>query len=206
MIVNLILLTLTILISIKFWWLPIYRYRKNTKDYIKEYTSLDSKLEHCYTAQFKGESYKFYKFKNVLDLPPKRAIAAEVATKMANLCLTEKMYDDYLMRIKKALNKSDMVQAAGLVTRMEERRTLAGELLTIQALADCYFLIEGENPLQISPYWFEKKKAIWSNDEDCDAFFLHSAFSMMRDIQESSAISIRNYLRSQEIERALNLI
>ena len=184
-------------------FVPWYKRYRSIKTHRKEYEAADSKLECIYTDSF-GNNW--YGYKNVLDMAPLRGIRAEVASRMARLCLTDEMFDKYVAQIKSACNHGDLVRVAGLVDRMSERRLRPAEIETIKSLADAYFLLEGENPKETSEYWFDKKKEIWSKDQACMSFFFHEAFKQIRNAGQLSQSDLLNYLLTQQVEDQLSRI
>ena len=80
---------------------------------------------------------------------------------------------------------------------------MAAEEKTLQSLANCYFLIEGENPNDTSPYFYELKKDIWSKDTACYGFFLQNAFGIMRNLDDLSSVDILSYLREKAVEEVI---
>jgi hypothetical protein len=195
-----ILCTLLLGTSIYFF-IPYWKREKAIAEHRKEYLSAETKLEPCYTDILGN---RWYQFKSSLDMPPLRSIRCEVATRMANLGLTEKMFDDYTDQIKKALNRGDVSRAGYLVNRMEERRTLAAEEETLRQMCDSYFLIEGENPKECSDYWFQKKIEAWEKDPAAYAFFLHECLKYIRSIEGLSNTGLLQFLRNQAVEKALH--
>lgn len=181
---------------------PIIRRKMIIRFYAREYKSEESKMEHVYTDVFGN---RWFQYKNFLNLPPKRAIAGELAVRMASLCLDDKMFDKYTAIIREACNKKDLVTVANYIQRMEERRLLPAELNTTMSLANAFFLIEGENPKSTSDFWFKEKKKIWEQDEDCAAFFLHKALSITRDISDISQTDLLLYFQRQAVDQALIL-
>lgn len=201
MIISLIVLTIVLFSTTCYFAHPWIRQRYAFRKYRDEYKSAESKMECVYTAK---DGTRVYKYKNVLNMPPRRAIRAEVATRMSKLCMTEKMFDEYTRAMTVACNKNDLKQVGYLIGRMEERRTLPAEQNTLEALADSFLLLEGENPMSTSEYWFKKKKALWAADEDCHAFFLHTALRLTRSIDDLSPIDTLRFLQNQAAEYSLS--
>lgn len=171
------------------------------RKHLAAYNEQDGKMERIYTDAF-GNNWYYYP--NPLNIPPNRSMRVEVARRMTVLCMDDAMFDDYLKEIALALSRKDWNRCAYLVGRMEERRRLPAEENTLKALADGYFLLEGENPKECSDYWFEKKKDIWSKDEACKGFFLHRALSMTRDISDLSESDLLRSLTLEAVARSLH--
>lgn len=202
MIIYSILITLVALIlAAKFYIIPRLIKRNSIRKYLHEYEGVESKLEAIYKDE---QGNTWYQFKNTSDTPYKRGISIELAAGMAELNMIPKMFDDYVVAMRKAINSKDLTKAGYLLERMNERRLLAAEEETLKELANCYFLIEGENPASTSPYWFEKKKEIWNKSDKDYAFFLHSALKRTRNISELSETEILNSLRTQAALKLLH--
>lgn len=180
---------------------PWLRERYSFRQYLDEYRSAESLMEHVYTSR---NGTKVYQYKNVLNLPPKRAIKAELQMKLSTLCLTAKMFDEYTAAMKAACNKNDLQRVGYLIGRMEERRTLPAEENTLAALSDTLLLLEGENPKATSEFWMKKKRKLWEEDDDCYAFFLHVALTCTRDIKEQSPEETLRSLRFQAEQHLLH--
>lgn len=200
------MITLTIL-SIVFFgtsvylFLPWLKIRQNTKKYREEYRKNLPKMEVIYVDKF-GNNW--FHFPNLLNLPVKRGIRGEVVQRMAKLGMTEEMFDQYMVEIKRLCNRNDLVGVAGYIDRMNERRMLPAEENSLVNLANAFFVLEGEDPSQVSDHWFARKKAIWAEDPDCYAFFLHRAMSLLRDISALSETDLLEFLQRQAVEKALH--
>jgi len=109
-----------------------------------------------------------------------------------------------ILEIKKRLNGKDLVGAGGLLDRMMERSTWAAEQETLEQLANCFFLLEGESPQDVSEYWFTRKKEKWDKYPQLQAFFLNSAFGIIRTTETLSETDLLNYLKKKRIEDALH--
>jgi hypothetical protein len=195
-------LTLLFLATTIYLLVPVIRRKYIIRYYAREYSSEESKMEHVYTDVFGN---KWYQYKNFLNMPPKRAAAGELAVRMSQLCLDEKMFDQYTAIMRDACNRKDLVTVANYIQRMEERRLLPAEMNTTMALANAFFMIEGENPMSTSEYWFKEKKKVWEQDEACAAFFLHKALSITRDISDISQTDLLLYFQRQAVDQALIL-
>jgi len=180
---------------------PYVKTKWKIRHYAKAYKNPNTRSEICYVDKM-GNNW--YHFPNILDMHPKRAMKATVAEKMGHLCITPEMLDRYIREIRIANDKGNTSRVGYLIERMDERRLLAGEKVTLESMMDAYFFIEGEDPESNSEYWTEKKKDIWSKDSDCHAFFLHKSFTMLRSINELSKTDIMDYLLQQELEKNLN--
>ena len=196
-----IALLIIFIASTIYFFIPWLKTHRNIRKYRELYKSHDSKLSLCYTDK---DGNNWYQFTNLLNMYPMRAIRAEVATNASHLGITPEMFDRYIREAKIALDKGNHSRVGHLLERMDERRLLAAEEETLKGLADAFFVLEGEDPQTTSPYWFDKKKEIWSKDPECYAFFLHAAFSLLRTTSELSKTDLLNYLQTQASGKLLN--
>ncbi len=179
---------------------------KRRGKYLEEYENQSSRIVECYIDDLGN---KWLMFENLTALPAKRAIEGGIMSRHAELCLTPELFDEYMNTIFTTLTTNVNKQKAAeevlrLVARIQERRTWAAETHTVEALANVYFMLEGEDPKDTSNYWFDKKKEIWAKDSKCHAFFLQSAFSTMRGFKDLSNTGIPSYLAQKAAEEALS--
>lgn len=195
MIISLAVLLLLSLAYSLWLTLPILKRKKWNKKHKAFYQSEDSGISHIYTDSF-GNNW--YQFTTHLLLPAMRSIAAEVAARHAELCMTPEMFAQYVVKLKAACNKNKLVDVAGLIASMEERVSRAAERETLLALADCYFLMEGEDPKHPTKHWSERKRDVWSKDAECEDFFLTAANSLVRNLTGLSDTDLLKYLMKQK--------
>ncbi len=174
--------------------------------YKEAYESTLAPLVECYVDSFDN---KWYHFENLTQLPWKRSSEGNIFHKHSELAVTPEQYDEVLARLITAASGPGSKQKAceeviKLVTRLQERRTWAAELRTVEGLANCYFILEGEDPSETSEYWFQKKKDIWAQDKDCHAFFLRSAWRTTRSFKDLSDTGIVSYMLNKAINDPLN--
>lgn len=180
--------------TVYFAW-PTIKRRKWNRQWKTFYESEDSGIQHVYTD---NTGSRWYQFTAKIALPAQRSIAAEVAARHAELCMSPKVFVDYLVKMKELCNSGNLVGVAGLLSRMEERATRAAERETLLDLANCYFLLEGENPKQITQSWSKRKREIWDKDQDCEAFFLICANALIRSSSELSDTDLLLCLMKQK--------
>lgn len=137
---------------------------------------------------------QWYEYANPLQLPAKRAIAAEVATRMAEMNLTKENFIVLLEEMKKKANEGNVVELFGLLNEIEFRLNFIGEEETLKELAICYYVIEGEDEADFTDLYREKKLEIFKLDSDAKAFFLQGAFSHTIKYSTMSEIDINEYL------------
>lgn len=173
------------------------------KQYQDSFKNELPKLEIVYVDKL-GNNW--YKFTNFFDLRAKRGIEAHRAHQHADMCMTPAELDIHLQKIKDFIDKGKYSDVAGVVREMEVRRTRAAEETTLQSLANCYFLLDGEDPFDTSMEYLEKKKAIWGQDPDCYAFFLNTAFLTIRNLSDLSDTGIVDYLREKAIQDGVSTL
>ena len=116
------------------------------------------------------------------------------------------MNSKYLQEIRDAINLKSYTRACSKIDELETRTTWAAEPKTLRRLAHIFTMLEGEDPGQPQQHFFEKKLEIWSKDSDCEAFFLHMAFGVVRSLELLSETDLVNYLRTKEAESAMSRV
>lgn len=160
-------------------------------------------LEVCYVDKLGN---KWYKMTNFLNIPTKRAIEAKIAHNHADLCVSPEVFDSAMNKLVIYLNQKNTVKASEIVTNLQHRRTYAADEQTLLNLINCYFLLEGEPAEDTNPYWFDKKKEIFSKDKECYAFFLNSSFLTLRNVSELSDTGILDYLQTKAQDELLSTL
>jgi hypothetical protein len=144
---------------------------------------------------------RWFEYSNPLDLPAKRAISAEVATRFADLNLTRSVFLFLVGEMKKAANKGDIVELFRILGEMEFRTGFLGEEETLIELALCYYVLEDEDETSIDSLSRQKKIDIFKTDEDARAFFLRGAFSHTIKYSDMSEEDILEYLKMNVPEK-----
>jgi len=144
---------------------------------------------------------RWFEYSNPLDLPAKRAISAEVATRFADLNLTRSVFLFLVGEMKKAANKGDIVELFRILGEMEFRTGFLGEEETLIELALCYYVLEDEDETSLDSVSRQKKIDIFKTDEDARAFFLRGAFSHTIKYSDMSEEDILEYLRMNGPEK-----
>jgi hypothetical protein len=128
---------------------------------------------------------KWYEFENPLMIPAKRAIAAEVATKMQEMNLTKDALLQLMAKMKEYANQGKIVDLFSVLHEIEFRLNFIAEEETLINLAACYFVIEGEDETEFSEVEKNNKVSyIKSNSE---------AFNFLSNGRSSSQPNIHNY-------------
>jgi hypothetical protein len=158
-------------------------------------------VEKIYTDIF-GNHY--YRLKDITRISLKRSIAAEAALRTAEFCISEKKLLELTGKIKEALVAQDLSLANALVYEIESRTKFLGEEETLLGLATVYVYLENEPLKQYAPYYQDKKRELWSKDQEAQDFFLELAWRLTKQYSDMSDIDILTYLREiKEIERNL---
>lgn len=126
-----------------------------------------------YTDKFGND---WFQYENPLTIPAKRAIAAEVATRYAEMKLTRDELKLLMGHMKELGNKGNFVDVFALINEIEFRVDQVAEENTLLELAMCYFLLDGEDETDIDKQANARKMEIWSTDDDARGFFLEKSF------------------------------
>jgi len=149
-------------------------------------------VKKVFTDKF-GNSW--YEYTNPLQLPAKRAIAAEVATRFAEMNLTKSNLKLLINEMKKKANDGNIVELFSLLAEIEYRLDFVGEEQTLMELACCYYLIDGEDESEFQDLYREKKMEIFKTDEGAKDFFITGAFQYTIKYSDMSETVIHDYLR-----------
>jgi len=149
-------------------------------------------VKKVFTDKF-GNSW--YEYTNALQLPAKRAIAAEVATRFAEMNLTKSNLKLLINEMKKKANDGNIVELFSLLAEIEYRLDFVGEEQTLMELACCYYLIDGEDESEFQDLYREKKMEIFKTDEGAKDFFITGAFQYTIKYSDMSETVIHDYLR-----------
>jgi len=149
-------------------------------------------LREIYTSE---DGSKWFEFLQPMNTPAKRAIAAEVATRFADMNVTKAILKELIQGMKGHANKGDIVSLFGILAEIEFRLDFIGEEETLLELASTYFLIEGEPADDLSEEWTNKKKTILKNDTAARDFFLSRAYLFTTKFSELSGRDFQKYLK-----------
>lgn len=142
-----------------------------------------------------SEGRQWYEFANKMNVPAQRAIAAEVATRFADMNLTKDSLKELLIKSKDHANNGDIVQLFSILNEIEFRLDFIGEEQTLLEFAAIYFLIEDEDADKLSETWTNKKKEILKNDAEARGFFLSRAYLIITNYSELSGQDFTKYLK-----------
>ncbi len=159
-------------------------------------------LKLVYTS---NDGTNWYEYENILQIPARRGIAAEVATRMADMNLTKPKFKVIIEKMKQFGNNGDIVSLFALLSEVEFRLDFIGEEDTIKEFATLYFLIEGENGEIVDEVAKRRKIEIFKQDAEAEAFFLRKGFETITEYSNTSEIDILDYLvRNQVANKKLN--
>ena len=156
-------------------------------------------IKHVYTDK---SGLKWFEYENMLTIPAKRAIAAEIATRFADMNLTKEQLIRLFNEMKKNANEGNIVQLFHLMGEIEFRLNYIGEETTLLELASCYFLIQGEDETGFDEKYRQIKLDKFKTDSDCHDFFLQRAFEFTINYSNSSGTDILAYLKQTETDNA----
>lgn len=148
-------------------------------------------LKQVYTDKFGNQ---WFEYVNPMQLPAKRAIAAEVATRFAEMNLTKESMQNVFAEMKKNANSGDIISLFSLLNELEFRLNFIGEEQTLLELAACYFVMGGEDETDFTDIDKNKKMSVLKADSDAKAFFLKGAFGYTMKYSSMSEVDILDYL------------
>jgi hypothetical protein len=175
---------------------------KRKQQQLKESSLTGSKIviNHIFTDSL---GRKWYEYENALSMPARRAIAAEVATRLQDMNLTRDVFAKLLEKMKQYANDGNIVALFGVLNDIEFRMNFVGEEATLIDLASCYFVIDGEDESSFSEVERKKKAEFIKSDVEAFNFFVQRAFSLTIKYSQTSQTDILNYLiqNAQEQEK-----
>lgn len=172
---------------------------KRKKQQQQPITNSSFNLKKVYTD---NEGCNWYEFENMLTIPAKRAIAAEIATRFADMNLTKGQLTRLFAEMKKKANEGNIVELFHLMAEIEFRLNYIGEETTLLELATCYFVIDGEDATGYDDKHRQIKLDKFKDDPECHDFFLQRAFEYTINYSNSSGTDILEFLRTMEPESA----
>jgi hypothetical protein len=148
-------------------------------------------LSHIFTGK---DGVKWYQFDNALAMPAKRAIAAEVATRMQEMNLTKDKLLGMMKVMKDQANKGNIVELFHTLNEIEFRLNFIAEEETLIELASCYFVMDGEDESDFSEIYRKKKIEYIKSDPEAFNFFVQRAFEYTTIYSQLSDTDIHEYL------------
>jgi len=142
-------------------------------------------------------------FENSTRMPAARSIYVEIATRQTELNLTTERFLEFVAAIEFQMNKGQFVKAAELLGEMKDRSTWACEEETLLTLASYYFLLEGEDPVNVSDDWTKKKREIFKTEPEVRAFFLIASYRLIKQLSDITESDILAYLAEHQVKKHL---
>lgn len=151
---------------------------------------------------------KWYEYQNPMQMPARRAISAEVATRFAQMNVTKDVLIEFITNMETKANNGNIVELFHLLTELKFRLEYIGEEQTMLELAACYFIIEGEDESDFSEIWKQKKMERLKENGELKDFFVSRAFQLTTSYSELSHADIHDYLKrnAQANQRFMNLL
>ena len=151
----------------------------------------------------------WFEFAEKMNVPAKRAIAAEVATRFAEMNLTKEKLTELIFKMKDHAENGKIVDLFAILNEIEFRLNFIGEEETLLEFASVYFMLPEEPADDVSETWTAKKKEILKNDSSAKAFFLSRAYLIITNYSQLSAKDFERYLKettthAQRITRFLS--
>ena len=146
------------------------------------------------------EGRNWYEFENPMTIPAKRAIAAEVATKMQEMNITKETLLELMAKMKEHANQGKIVDLFAILNEIEFRLNFIAEEDTLINLAAAYFVIDGEDETDFSEVDKIKKVTYIKENKEAFNFFVQRAFEYTTNYSEMSEVDIQEYL----LQNALN--
>jgi hypothetical protein len=162
-------------------------------------------LTHIFTDS-KGR--KWFEYDNPMAMPARRAISAEVATRLQEMNMTKEVMIGLMNKMKEFANNGDIVSLFGILNDMEFRMNFIGEEQTLIELASCYFVVEGEDESSFSEVDRKMKVDFIKEDMEAFNFFVQRAFTLTIRFSQISQADILNYLiqNAQEAEKSVRFL
>jgi hypothetical protein len=150
----------------------------------------------------------WFEYSNPLTMPSKRAIAAEVATRFAEMNMTKDQLKTMIDSMKKSANGGNIVEMFHLLAEMEWRLEFIGEQQTLIELAACYYVLNGENETEFNDVFKQRRIDKLNANPLVRDFFVQRALTSTIKFSELSSNDIRDYLNlsAQENERFYRIL
>lgn len=143
---------------------------------------------------------KWYTWQDVRQLPPERAIMAEMALHQLDMAITRDSLMKYLNRMVNNCNQGLITKVAYDIETLLDRLSWVAEEKTLEELALVYLVIEGENYRAPSQKDTQRKKKVFVEDEESKGFFLRLAWKNTSLYSSISDTDILRYLAQKKME------
>lgn len=119
------------------------------------------------------------------------------AIEYANMGVNAKSAVAYIDEAVQSINTNNSAEAAYKLLTFKDRIVKADPEKAYLEISSCYVLMNNENPKTYDASMAQLKVALWSGDVDARAFFLTSAFKILKDLTNTSGGVMRNALVEQ---------
>ena len=142
----------------------------------------------------------FFEYVNNLELPAKRAIAAEVAVREATMNMTSEVLVELIDKMIELAEKGKIVDLFAILKEMKTRIQYISEEETLRKLATVYFVMNNEDESSYIREEQQKKIDVWKADQDLGDFFLQKAYDLTMSYSATSKVDIITYLKKYEAD------
>lgn len=144
----------------------------------------------------------WFEYTNMLTMPSKRAIAAEVATRFAEMNMTKDQLKTMVEAMKKSANSGNIVEMFHLLAEIEWRLEFIGEQNTMIELAASYYVLDGEDETEFNDVFKMRRIEKLNNNPVVRDFFVQRALMSTIKFSELSSNDIQDYLNLSAQENA----
>ena len=130
---------------------------------------MPAELTYLYTDR---QGFRYYTYQDPLQMPIRRMIAIESASRFLEMNLTRESLQAMLVLMEQAANRGQIVALFHYIQELKTRLELVGEEDCLLQLAGCYFIREDENPQET--HLIPEKIACWKQDPEALHFFLNA--------------------------------
>jgi hypothetical protein len=150
----------------------------------------------------------WFEYTNPLQMPSKRTIAAEVATRFAEMNMTKDQLKTMVESMKKSANSGNIVEMFHLLAEIEWRLEFIGEEQTLIELAACYYVLDGEDETKFNDVFKQRRIDKLNNNPLVRDFFVQRALTSTIKFSELSSDDIQEFLKvsAQENERFYRIL
>jgi hypothetical protein len=143
---------------------------------------------------------KYYKYKNILQMPYQRHEALANAQRFASMGVTREILETRLDIILAAFNENKMADAIMLIGDLKARVQMPVERLTLRECCAIYFIHQDE-PIGFdddkhiySEEWKNKKVKLMQDDQRLESFFFQKYLMSLTELDEESVGLLKQYL------------
>lgn len=137
---------------------------------------------------------KWYTVSNAANIHASRSLMAWVFQKDMEFGINAEKRQVLYSKMNEAVNKGDISTIAKLTGLLEAGETLYAEPTILLNLITCYTFLNDEKNDGYLEWVQEKKREIWSSDNDCKAFFLQFAVNFTEKFSQSQNKNVLDYL------------